>query len=337
MVSGTRIATIAAKALAAVMAVVVALALVLGGLVAAGVVDVAPPTVESADSEWGQVDENATTLRTEVVVDNPNPVGFPGVLSLEYAASMNDVMLVRGEEGGVGLSSGETTIELTDEMDNDRIVEWWVGHVNRGETSQLAITAEVNGPLGISETVPVRESSFETDMLGGLQGDERQSLTANGQEVAVLHGTSASWDQANESVTPLTLEATIENTERVPITVRDLEYDVAFNDVVLADATATESYVIAPGETETVQFTLELDSSKMDEWWVSHVRNGETTTATFETAVTVEAAGASSQFELSPVEQTVETDVLNGTASTGMSGGRSLNAVGFQSWSGRSA
>ncbi|PSP81094.1 hypothetical protein BRC81_01510 [Halobacteriales archaeon QS_1_68_20] len=612
MVTGKYVATVAGKALAAVMALLVVLALVTGGLVAAGVVDVAPPTVESVESEWGQVTENSTGLRTQVVVDNPNPVGLPGVLSVKYTASMNDVVLVSGKEGGVGLSSGETTIELTGRMDNDRIVQWWVDHVNNGEQSGLEITAEVDGPLGISKTVPVREATFETDllghlaeggptevtvdgetvlrvsdrqaswgqadaeetpvtfsatvenlrdepisvdgfgyevkmndvvigtgetaegvdiapgsservevqavidtqkmadwwashvrngeetnlsvsvygyveddgerqrlpmnvvdediafstdflaggevtvrpidddgqsgeleppsitgidqqwgqvtddvtevrstvtvqnpndgefgdaltvqlegttkindvvvaddrttvdgidpgrstvthvtemdnskvpewwarhvnigeqstfvteteasvdagfttfevpvqdqqgvietdMLGGLEDDESQSVTAGGSEVAVIHSTDASWGHATPEVTPLTLEATVENTGSVPLTLRELQYHVAFNDVVVADATAPESHVIEPGETKTITFTLHLDSSKMDEWWVSHVRNGEVTTATFESTVTVEAGGYSTQYDLAPAEQTVETDVLNGTTGT---------------------
>ncbi|MFT4931675.1 MAG: hypothetical protein ACI91T_001558, partial [Natronomonas sp.] len=95
------------------------------------------------------------------------------------------------------------------------------------------------------------------------------------------------------------------------ITVSNLAYDVRMNDVVVGNGTATAEHRIPAGETRTVTFTIPLDSQAMDEWWVSHVRNGERTVVEYDATVAVEARDRSERARVVSTTSTVETDFLD--------------------------
>ncbi len=52
----------------------------------------------------------------------------------------------------------------------------------------------------------------------------------------------------------------------------------------------------------------------MDRWWVTHVRNGETSTLSIDVHVTVEVGGLRYRVELDALggDQTITTDILGG-------------------------
>jgi LEA14-like dessication related protein len=105
----------------------------LGVTLTSGVVSVQQPAVESVDSEWGDVTEETTEVRTDVTMNNPNVVGVPGVVDLQYAIAMNDVTVAEGTKRGVGFGTGSSTVSLSTHSDNGKIPAWWASHVNNGE------------------------------------------------------------------------------------------------------------------------------------------------------------------------------------------------------------
>src|SRR6056297_2357207 len=118
----------------AVLGVVVLMAVVGVGV---AVTTFERPTVEGSEYAWGEVTDATTEIETTVVVNNPNPIGLPGIVDVSYTATLNDVTLATGQRSGVGFGTGTNTIDLTAEMRNERIANWWVTHVNGGEESTL--------------------------------------------------------------------------------------------------------------------------------------------------------------------------------------------------------
>jgi LEA14-like dessication related protein len=198
-------------------------ALKIGGVVAAvlvlGVVAVgalaatgafAAPTVESTSYEWGAVTDETTEIVTSVTVDNPNPVGVPGVVDVSYTARLNTVTLARGERSGVGFGPGRNTITLTAAMQNAKIADWWVTHVNGDERSELTVDATVNAP-GLSREIPAKSSTVETDILGGFTTEGARQVAFQGDPLLTLRNQRASWGEANAETTPLSFSADVEN------------------------------------------------------------------------------------------------------------------------------
>ncbi|QSG07682.1 LEA type 2 family protein [Halapricum desulfuricans] len=295
-----------------VVAVVVSLgliALLVTVLVATGVL--AQPTVESIDSQWGEATNETTQIETQAIVDNPNPIGIPGVVSVEYTASLNDIVLVDNEKSGIGLSPGKNTIEFTAAMDNDRIADWWVTHINGDERSTMTIEPTVSGP-GVSQSLPDQTSDIETDLLAGLNTAEPQPVGTSDREYFTAESTSVEWGEATPQVAPLDIRSMLRNEQPVPITIREISYDVSIGGVTLANGSQDDGTTIGPGESGVVDPTIDLDNSRMDEWWVSHVENGERSTLSVDAWATIEAGGQTETVPLSmfATNETVETDLL---------------------------
>jgi LEA14-like dessication related protein len=89
------------------------------------------------------------------------------------------------------------------------------------------------------------------------------------------------------------------------------EYGISMNDVRMANG-STGAVEMAPGNS-TVALATELDNDRIQDWWVSHVRNDEQTTVDVNATVESDLLGQSV-----PVERTrsIETDVLSSFNST---------------------
>lgn len=288
---------------------VLALAVVLVGLVATGVL--AQPTVESIESDWGNVSDERTEIRTTVVAQNPNPIGIPGVLDVSYEARLNSVTLAQGERGGIGFSSGENRLVLATEMENDRIADWWITHVDRGERSRLSVDANVSGP-GFSRAIPATSSSIETDIAAGVEEGGAREVALGGEPLLVLSDQEAAWGAADESTTPLTVSTAVENAHDYPVSLDAVEYEVELNGVVLGEGRDQVGLTVQPGETDSLETTMALETRKMSDWWAAHVRDDEASNLTAELYGVVERDGDYRRIPIQFVDRELrlETDML---------------------------
>lgn len=273
-----------------------------------------PPTVESVTSEWGDVTREQTEVSTTVVVRNPNDIGIPGVAGITYSTKLNDVVIMEGSKSSVGLSPGRNEITIPATMENRAIAEWWVSHVNDGETSTMAVQATLEGPGGVSEPVTSQSSMFETNMLEAMQTDEPTAVTLQGEEFIVLKEQSASWGEATMEETPIHFSATVENSHDYPLTLDGLGYVIRMNDVTVGSGQTAEGVAVAPGDTGTIAVDAAIVTERMADWWASHVRNEESTRMTVEMYGLVERDGELVRVPVELFEKDLqfETDMLGG-------------------------
>ncbi|HKL29993.1 MAG TPA: LEA type 2 family protein [Natrialbaceae archaeon] len=301
----------------AVLVVALVAVLVIGSvLVAAGVIDVGAPRVTSMNTSWGQVTDDATEIETRVSVENPNPVGVPGVLDVRYRASMNDVVLAEGHKSGVGFGSGRSTLAIDATMQNDRIPAWWVTHVNGGERSELAIAGTVSGPFGVSRTLNDTRT-IETDLLSGFVSSDRRTISMNGRDLLVLSNQSARWGEATAERTPIQFSAGVENRHEYPVTLDGVRYVVTMNEVTVGEGVTSEGFRVAPNETKRIAFAVALSTPRMADWWASHVRNDGRTNLSVSMYGVVDRDGERKRVPVSLFDTGVrfETDLL-GTGTT---------------------
>lgn len=101
-------------------------------------------------------------------VYNPNPEPYV-IPELGYDVTMNEVAIGSGEthEGHVIPSYSQETIELTTVLDNQRLDDWWVTHLDEDvhghQVSELRIEfyAVVELSTGSEITVPLDELTYE--------------------------------------------------------------------------------------------------------------------------------------------------------------------------------
>jgi LEA14-like dessication related protein len=274
----------------------------------------AEPTVEGVDVRWGEVTESTSNIRATVVVSNPNPVGVPGIIDIEYVASLNGVAVGEGVKEGVGLSTGQDEVELVVPIDNQKIPAWWVTHVNNGEQSTLAIDATVNGPFGVSFDLPTQERSLDTAILEPLETEGGREVSLLGRPLLTLGERTAEWGDANEDTTPIAVSTEVTNDHDAEIAFDGVGYVVTMNGITMGEGEDMTEFSVAPGESDTLVINTDLETQAFDDWWVSHLNADETTTLSVETYVIIDGGENDPTVELDLVELGLElqTDLLGG-------------------------
>jgi len=298
------------------------------------------PSVEDVQNRFGPVNESTTTIYTDLAVSNPNPVDMTvGGLGIAYTVHMNDISMAAGDKRGLSVDSGESSLEFTTHMSNERVPEWWYTHVRNGERTELLINASVShGLLGGNEFEFPREETIETDILGGFNSSEPQPVNADQPPVSdpVLYlNETAAWygENITREQTPLETSFTVYNPKPWPYTVTEIGYTIEMNGVVVGEGSTERPYAIPPGSETTLRAETVIANGRLDEWWVTHLRNDQVTNLTVDFYLVVDPdPGGVIPGEVDPIRldsdvfdhhTTIETDIFgNKNATDGPSGER---------------
>lgn len=260
--------------------VIVLVAALVGAGVLYGVLGV--PSVTGVDNEFGKVTNQTTGIETALVVDNPNPIGIgAGNTSVDYAVEMNNVTMANGSRGSLALDKGNTTLRFSTRMQNDKIPEWWVTHIRNGERTTLRLQSTVHSSLvGRSVRVPYSQP-IETDIISEFNSTETRPVNANApfvsDPVLYVNETSANWGSVTREETPIRMRMRVYNPKSVAYTVSEIGYDVTMNGIAVGNGTTDRPYTI-PGKSEkTLRMRTIIRNDNLDDWWVSHLKNGQKT------------------------------------------------------------
>jgi len=294
------------------------------------------PSVTAVENRFGGVNESNTVVETDLVVDNPNPVGVRlGGTTVDYTVNMNDVALATGEKSGIALGTGETTLPFTTSVRNERIPDWWVSHVGGDEREHTEVTVDAtvrSSLLGGRSVEIAQQESIDTDIIGQFRSNESRPVNASSplvsDPVLVVRRTGAQWGTVTDAETPIRMWMDVYNPKPVPYVVTEIGYNITMNGVAVGNGTTDESYVI-PGESEErVRMRTVVDNDRLDEWWVTHLRRNQVTDLRIDFFARVELpSGQVVRVPLDALtyERTIETDIFGNknesSAPTAGSGG----------------
>jgi len=147
-----------------------------------------------------------------------------------------------------------------------------------------------------------RNRTFQTNLLEPLETEETRRFSAFGREVLVVDETDAQWGQATAERTPIDASARVTNSLPAPIPVTEIQYTVRMNGIVVGSGQAAEQTVLPAQSTRTLEARAVIDNSKLDDWWVTHLRNNQTTrlTVTFDATVQYGAVERTLPWSSSP-------------------------------------
>ncbi|QLH77062.1 LEA type 2 family protein [Halosimplex rubrum] len=279
------------------------------GAPAAGLVD---------RGDWGEVTDERTEVVTTVWVDNPNPVGVSlgDTVTADYDISLNDVLLAAGTKSNITVPRGNSTEQLRTDVLNDHLADWWVRYVRANETVTVDANAtlRVNTPIPVTydvrrnrtmltESTPVidslsasanRTSGTYTRSVGASQASDSILEDAGLSEASTLtvgyeiERGWATWGNVTADRTTVVFHLRVHNPGDVPVpgSPEGIGVGIDLNDIPTFEADGgslsarnTESpLLIQPNETREVAFAVTMDNDRVDEWFTSHVRNGERTT-----------------------------------------------------------
>ncbi len=296
------------------MVLLVAILLVVAAA-AYGLFAVDRPQVESVDNEWGTVTSERTEIETRIAVDDPRLLRVgDAAADVSYTVSLNDVEVATERQRQID-SGTESEIAVSTWLDNDDIPAWWASHVERNETTTVRMEPEV-----VVEHAGIRRSAdrwtqtrtVRTDLLEPLRTTENQAFEAGGRTLFVVNETDAEWGNATPNRTPIDASATVTNPTAIPIPIAEIRYTVQLNGIVVGDGVAGEQLLLEPERTQTIEANATIDTDTLDEWWVTHLRNDETSNLSVEFDATLEFAGAEREvpLEFLSYERPVRTDML---------------------------
>ncbi|MDZ7747350.1 MAG: LEA type 2 family protein [Halobacteriales archaeon] len=271
------------------------------------------PTVESVDSSFGDVTNETTTIRNEITIQNPNSRSIPGAATLGFTVRMNDVTVAEGSQGGVGLPTGESTLTVDVPLQNDKIPEWWVTHINNGETTRLVTEPRVSLPaIPQSVELSATEQQLTTDLLSSVTTTESREVGVGNDTLLRVSNQRASWGEATAEETPLQIQTDIENLHDYPVQLDGTAYTIEMNGVTVGEGTTEDSFSLAPGEPGTFTANPVIDTPKMAEWWTSHIRANQTTDLSVRVYGLVERDGDLERVPLTIFERNArfQTDLL---------------------------
>jgi len=243
------------------------------------------PAVEDVRNEFGEVNESATIIQTDLTVENPNPVGVTlGGTTVNYTVYMNDIGMATGQKEGVEIETGRSQLPFTTRMRNNRIPRWWHSHIENGERTKVLVDAQIRSSLLAGRQVSLpQEEAVETDIISQFNSTETRPINANRDfpEDPVLYDneTSARWDRENLSSerTPIDMSFVVYNPKPWPYATTEIGYTITMNGVEVGQGSTEDVVTIPPGETETIRTTTAIDNTNLDEWWVTHLQRNQVT------------------------------------------------------------
>jgi LEA14-like dessication related protein len=274
------------------------------------------PRIESVENEWGDVNADRSEVETVIVIDNPLLLRVgDAAADVEYTVTVNGINFTAERREAVRLGGRDDVVRTSTWLHNDRIPDWWVTHVNNDETSTVTVDPSVvleYGGVRVPAERWTHERTFHTDLLGPLQTDQPRRVSAFGRTVIVVNETEAHWGHATAERTPIDASATVTNALPVALPVTDIEYTIRLNGIVVGQGEAAERTLLPAGETRTLDARASIDNSRLDEWWVTHLRNDETSTLSISFDATVEFAGVERRLPLEFISynRTFHTDVF---------------------------
>ncbi len=274
------------------------------------------PRIESVDNEWGTVTSERTEIETRIGVDNPRLLRVgDAAADVSYTVSLNDIEVATERKRQIDAAGTESEIAVSTWLDNDDIPAWWASHVERNETTTVRIEPDIVVEYaGIHRSADqwTQTRTVRTDLLEPLQTTESQRFEAGGQTMFIVNETGAQWGNATPNRTPIEASATVTNPMAIPIPITEIRYTIQLNGIVVGDGVAGEQFLLEPERTQTLEANATIDNDNLDEWWVTHLRNNETSTLSVEFDATLEFGGAEREvpLEFLSYERTVQTDML---------------------------
>lgn len=317
------------------VAVVGVLAASIGGAFALGVIGA--PSVVGVENRFGDVNENRTIVRTDLVLNNPNPIGVRlGGSTVNYTVYMNDVEMAAGSKAGLEIETGNSTLPFETAMFNDRIPPWWVSHIRNDERTNVTIDATVRTSLLGNQSFDIdQRRQVETDIISAFASNETRPVNAPesslgsglvySNPVLFVNRTSAEWGQVTQQETPIPMEFTVYNPNTKPYTISEVGYTITMNNITMGEGATDETYVLEGRTTETLRTAPTIRNGRLDEWWVSHLQNDQTTRLHIEfyAKIELDAIDEEIRVPLDRLDYTreFETDIFGTKNATGTAAG----------------
>jgi LEA14-like dessication related protein len=267
---------------------------------------ISKPEMSYVKNEWGEVGSSYTEIITKVGVNNPLPISLP-VKDIKTEIYMNGIKMGQGSAIKADIrANSESEVIISTKIDNEKIVDWWVTHIKNGEETNVDVKGKlILDIFGITQfEYPLDfKSQIKTDILDAIGFKE-----AKGFSGFFIDEVKSEWGDVNKDYTEI--KTNVKFKVNLPIHIVKFRYSIELNGIQIAEGVENVDKTIKTSQ--NVVFVSYIDNSKIPEWWVSHIKNGEKTNGKVIIEPTIEISGK--EFEIPLIKQsfTFETNMLGG-------------------------
>lgn len=225
-------------------------------------------------------------IRGTVKVFNPNSISIP-VTKISCEITIDGIKVGSGETLGLNIEKNtEFPVEISAIFENSKFGSVWAEHIRRNEKSEVTIDLGVSVDLGISTvTIPFTvNQKVETDLLKNLQYvqpatvEKKVGLPLLGEKTILkvsLEALSGYWGTATSQTSQVNLSATIHNENPYPLLVPKVKCSIESNGLIVAYGETGLLNIFEPNSAKDFDLAAMLNSGLMDEWFVQHIQQGE--------------------------------------------------------------
>jgi len=213
-----------------------------------------------------------------------------------------------------GKMRGHSTMNFSVFFDNTKIPQWWVSHVRNDEKTTVEIDVNFILDLGFTQITLATESrrfTVETNMLAKMNTNEPVDVTIVKPFHIIIKSISTRWGDISDETTEIKSEIVTYNPHMIPITITQLGFEIQMNNVSIGEG-ETSSLIILKAKTETtINFTTEIFNKKLDDWFVTHLKNGERTVLKIRMFSILRVGDLKVKVYLGTYEDEIRTDLLS--------------------------
>ncbi len=251
------------------------------------------PEIKGIKANWGEVNNQYSELVVNVNINNPLP--FLPLKDVESYIYINGIQIASGNAKEIE----KDKVVLSIKIQNDKIKDMWVSHLQHGEKSEMLIKiVPVINLLIMDYRYPIEvKKEFVTHIFGVSLPN--QGITIAGKKVFSLENIKLDLGKVNNLKTELIVNGRVVNNAPVNIDVKRIEYQIAMNGIVVGKGTQRLDINLKSGTQENIKIPLFIDNTKLPEWWVTHIKNGEHSTVKIDANLYVEFMGTEYPIRLS--------------------------------------
>jgi len=272
-------------------------------------------TIENISNSWGPVSSDTTTVITQMLVGGLDL--SKASVSIFCSIYMNEVKMFEGQVEDFTIEKKEkgSLVRFATQINNNSqtINKWWNSHIRNGEKTKAKIKGELKINLEEDNLVCpfLWENEFQTNILEGVNTEDVRSLRFGFYtlEIKSLH---SEWGKITPNYTKIKHTLKIHNPSVIPgaLIVNRLEYELSLNGIKMTEGGMGLPLVIWPKETRELPFTSTLNSEKIRQWWVSHIKSDEKSTYKLKYTLFIKFFGATLARWPEEIEGAFSTDFL---------------------------
>ncbi|GCC11012.1 late embryogenesis abundant protein [archaeon] len=272
----------------------------------------AKPEIKSMSNHWGKVNLQETEIITSADIYNPNPVSIP-INRINVEIYMNGIKLASGETRDINLIANKNSqIEFTTILNNTKLPEWWYTNIkNGGHTTVLMKTTVYFNLLGREFSFPPIEikKDITTNILGSasMKFSGNSGLPLGAPEIRSM---TNRWGNITLGKTQVITQLKVYNPNPFPVPVKSIDYSITMNNILMASGKSNSVELPPHSEKVIIAYTY-IDNKDIPMWWVSHIKNHETTLMVIKGKMVFDIAGKTLEIPLPEYKKKFKTNILS--------------------------